>query len=410
MTTRTRGWHASTIILAGLGLALSGCGRANPLPPATDGESAASVRLALGATPAEVKCVVVTVSAAKTERRVLEPAPGVIALGRFAVGVTVFSVEAFAAACANLSATSVPSWLGGPESVLLKPGENAVFIAMRPVGTATVTLDFDGGQMCAPEGSACVTDKDCCSSAGRCAFASDPGLPAGVGRCGPGDGGTGGAEAPTADPKNQIGLDLDSQQPYVLYPPAKTAGCEMLGNRAVTVRVTQKTCVPPQFLSHVVLAIEDLQLCTSAGGCQMCSGSSCLPGACFKELQLAAAGSNSCPRDLVPSSPGTETHYLLLAKDPVSKEPKSDLPMVIWVESNGTIPFGENNLNLEPQDATASVVVARTKRTSNPTDMCDEGFCGTFPLKAASTFNFSPWSWAVRPVSAGSGIRFWTLY
>jgi hypothetical protein len=167
-------------------LAAGACSRQGTPP----GPAEAELTVALSQAPDSVNCLSVMVASDHADRRVFDlGGPGSpasrrstrIALKRLPVGVVVLSFDAFDVGCSAVAPTTVATLVGGPVSVTLVPGDNpplTVVLTGRSGTRVAVNFDPNAAPVCAPGGSACVSDQDCCSR--RCAL--DP-TGNGVGVC-----------------------------------------------------------------------------------------------------------------------------------------------------------------------------------------------------------------------------------
>jgi hypothetical protein len=168
--TMGRGTRRRTVALFSLGLLAAACTKTTAPEPAP--ENGAQLELAISQAPPAVACVTITIASDHTDRRSFDvPAlqPTTFSLSQVAVGTVVISVDAFAVACAAVTPGTASILTGGPVSVTLKPGRNGtVVIVPTPASQATLAIGFDPNAppTCAPGGSACTQNADCCSQ--RC--------------------------------------------------------------------------------------------------------------------------------------------------------------------------------------------------------------------------------------------------
>jgi hypothetical protein len=120
--------------------ALLGCGE--PAAP----EEVGTVRVAITAVPADVGCIRLTAVGSRT---VTEPfdvtagASSVLLLGGVPTGGVQFSGDAFAGACASVTAQAVPTWTSDPVTAQVDAGTTAsVALVMHQNGNASVSIDF----------------------------------------------------------------------------------------------------------------------------------------------------------------------------------------------------------------------------------------------------------------------------
>lgn len=204
--------RATALAVVTAAVAAASCGKVVRDDAGEDG--LAEVVLALTAAPADVRCIVITATTDRADVRRFDVGAGAstsFVLKRLPVGVVVFTVDAYAAAC-SAAAGTVPTWVGGPQTAGLTPGSNGTInIEMRRNGQLSVNVGFAPVPplTCAPVGSACLIDSDCCAGGG-CAIAPDPGS---IGVCKPV------VKAPS------VALALKGEHHYILYSDAGGAGC-----------------------------------------------------------------------------------------------------------------------------------------------------------------------------------------
>jgi hypothetical protein len=390
---------SSLVLLVATAFAVGpGCSRA----PLDDGGDAglAQVVLALDVAPADVRCVVVTASSDHADVRAFGVTPGkstVFTLPRLPVGIVVFSVEAFATACGAAGADPAPTWVGGPSSVLLRPGANGPFaIAMRRNGAVKVSVDFDGGAaapVCAALGSACVSDGDCCN--GKCIV--DAANATGVGVCQaamvpPPPPPPPPPPAPPDGPK--VDVTLTAEKSYLFFSTDGGPGCgdDSAGTYTVSIPASQTSvCISTSVGDVVPVPVDDTQVCSAGDVCQSCQDDSCQPSSCFKPAPIAAAGApcahrlNALPGKLL-------TTYVLLRRIDVKKPPArpEGLPRLITLGKTSVI-------TVTPPADQPTFAVTRLGpplvQADNAGDMCGGlSLCGIVPYQAFGGFLF-PTSW-----------------
>jgi hypothetical protein len=285
-------------------------------PPLEDADGAglAQVVLALDTAPADVSCVVITASTDHPDRRAFSVTPGAattFSLPRLPVGVVVFSVDAFAEACAGIGSASVATWLGGPVSALLHAGANSpVAIAMHRNGDVKVSVDFGAGgaaPICAADGAACVANADCCTN--RCVV--DPAQASGVGKCT-----TVSSPTPTGP---SFAFTFEASKNYLFFPVDGVPGCGTDGTVTLTVDANG-ACVSPTVGDVIPVPVEETRVCNTTNGCAPCTDDFCHPRSCFAPAPIAPAG-GTCAFTLKARPGEDQTTYLLLKRIDVHNPP-----------------------------------------------------------------------------------------
>lgn len=368
-------------------LGLFGCDR-RPLGGAPAEGELAEVTLALGETPASVRCVVVTVLTDKPDPRRFTPGGSqLFVLKRLPTGVVVFNVEAFAEPC-SATAMAVPSWVADPVSVVLQPGANeAIAIKMRPNGQVSVSVDFsaDGGPPRAPAGGACVADADCATGL-RCA--KDPAVPTGAGVC---------EAIPMATPVPvgpRVAMEFQGGKSYLLYADGGGEGCDTAGAGTSWVELVpgQTACLSGAG-DVIPIEIESIDLCSAddtGGSCATCEDDSCLPVSCFPRVQLPEVDA-SCTRAL--PVPTARVRYLLFPHVDTRNPPArtAGLPALFTTSTRRqvTITPPANHLSF----VRATMGAARpTPEQITHGDMCGGlNLCGIIPFREFAVSPFASW-------------------
>jgi hypothetical protein len=372
-----------------IAMASAACGR----PPLDDaaGAGLAQVVLALDAAPADVSCVVITASTDHADRRAFSVTPGAattFSLPRLPVGLVVFSVDAFAGACAGIGSASVATWLGGPISAVLHAGANGpIAIAMHRNGEVKVSVDFgDGGAgpVCAAEAAACVSDADCCMH--RCAV--DPAQASGVGIC----------HAAVSPPPPPTGPSVDVEfvtgKSYLFYAIDGGPGCGAGSSSTYAVSVSGNSgpvCVSASAGDVVPVLVEQSSMCTPGQGCEPCNDDSCQPVSCFPPPPLAAAGEPCALTLKFPPGRDGKADYLLLRRIDVKHPPArpDGLPRLIASQAD------TRTVTITPPDDQPFAVT----RLGVPVvddmmsgDMCGGlGLCGIVPYQLFGGSLFGSW-------------------
>jgi len=128
-------------------LCLAGCGHR---PDSGTDDDTASIVLALTTVPSDVSCLEVTVTGAQTTVQRFDVTPNqaaTITVPGLASGAATISERAFAVPCAQVTATTTPTWLSTMAvPVTLTPGQiTDVTIVLRRAGQVRVTTDFQDG-------------------------------------------------------------------------------------------------------------------------------------------------------------------------------------------------------------------------------------------------------------------------
>jgi streptogramin lyase len=137
--------RATTACLAAFVAALAGC--EGSLAPE---EPVGRVTLALTAAPADVACLRVlvrsTIGPQEALRR-LTVLPGqstTFTITGLPLGEVQLTTEGFSVACANIGATTAPTWVGDTRTLVLTPSFiPSVTVTMHRPGSASVAVDFD---------------------------------------------------------------------------------------------------------------------------------------------------------------------------------------------------------------------------------------------------------------------------
>jgi hypothetical protein len=371
----------------------SACSR-SPLEGGEGESDLAQVVLALDAAPADVGCVVITANTDHADRRAFSVTPGAattFSLPRLPVGLVVFSVDAFAGACAGVGSTSVATWLGGPVSAVLHAGANApIAIAMRRNGEVKVSVDFGAGgaaPVCAAEGAACVANADCCTN--RCVV--DPAQASGVGVCQM-------AAPPPPPPGPSFTFAFEAAKNYLFFPVDGAPGCGNDATLSVTVSGTEEICIPASLGDVIPVPVGPVSVCSTATGCEPCTSDSCRPQSCFAAAPTAPAGGVCAFKLKV--GPGEEfTTYLLLRRIDVANPPPrpEGFPRVVGLSSHNA------DVTITPPDdqpiAVARLGTPLAKGSENPGgEMCG-GFslCGIVPYQAFGGSLFGNWFFNAGP-------------
>jgi hypothetical protein len=363
----------------------SACSR-SPLDGSEGEPGLAQVVLALDAAPADVSCVVITAATDHADRRAFSVTPGAattFSLPRLPVGLVVFSIDAFAGACAGLGSASVATWLGGPISAVLHAGANdPIAILMRRNSEVKVSVDFGTGAapICAAAGAACVANADCCTN--RCVV--DPAQASGVGVC------QAAAMPPPPPPGPSFNLAFRGDKSYLFFPADGGLGCGTDSTLSVEV-IGDPFCVSPSVGDVIPVPVDDMKVCNSISGCQPCQSDGCRPASCFAPAPPAPSGS-PCAHVLNPLPGQDSTHYLLLRRIDVKAPPARPDGLPRFIAVNGM----NVNVTITPPD-TQDIAVAQM---GQPTidipatggEMCG-GFslCGIVPFQAFGGSLFGNW-------------------
>jgi hypothetical protein len=354
-------------------LLIGGCGRTARDRPAPDDDGLAELVLALDAAPSNLGCIIITAtSTGRPDPHSLPVSPGQetrFVLKRLPVGVVVLTVDAFASSCAAAAGT-VPRWVGGPVSVTLAPGANGpVDIQMRRNTELSVNVGFDPAPdpRCAPAGSACLIDGDCCSG-NQCAIEGDGGA---IGQC-----------KPVVMNSPSIALALAGEHHYLLYSSEMGPGCMDPGASTSWFRVNdaETTCVLSD-VPVVVVPVVALDLCSvspQGGQCTPCLGDPrCKLSSCFPEAHHVPPGSD-CPGTKITGLTGLND-YLVLRKPDLTSPPArpDELPRLLTVAAS-------DNVKAVAPAAHASFVKAALATEGLPPEMAGDrcgggGLCGVVP-------------------------------
>lgn len=359
-------------------------------PPLDDADGAglAQVVLALDAAPADVSCVVITASTDHADRRAFSVTPGAattFSLPRLPVGLVVFSVDAFAGACAGLGSASVATWLGGPVSAVLHAGANGpIAIAMHRNGEVKVSVDFGGGgaaPTCAAEGAACVGNADCCTN--RCVV--DPAQASGVGVC------QAAAAPPPPPPGPSFNFTFEGSKNYLFFPVDGAAGCGSDETLWVTVG-QEPTCISPTVGDVIPVPVGEMSVCSTATGCEPCDSDACHPKSCFAPAPIAPPG-GACAFTLKAAAGEGATTYLLLRRIDVHNPPArpDGFPRVIGVSG-----LTRAVTITPPDDQPIAVSLLGTPLGAGPEtpggEMCGGlSLCGIIPYQIFGGSLFGSW-------------------
>src|SRR5262252_1195996 len=123
--------------------------------------------LALVQVPSDVSCISVTVVGSRTVTRQSDVMPGAastLTLGGLPVGSDTFTGSAFSSSCAMVTASSVPTWAGGPVTATVTAvSSTPVTLTLQRNGRASVSIDFNDGTTC--DATSCATG---CCAGGMC--------------------------------------------------------------------------------------------------------------------------------------------------------------------------------------------------------------------------------------------------
>jgi hypothetical protein len=365
---------ASAIALLASALAV-GCGGS---PPSGDppGE-VAEVSLSLLQAPSDVRCLVVTAALDPPVVRRFDASPGqptVFVLPRLPVGRAVVSLDAFPVPCAMVTATSVPTWVGGPVTVVLVPGANPpIVIPMRRNAQASVSVDFPTtpAPVCAALNASCIADADCCSQ--RCVVPA--GSLTGIGQC----------QAPTMPTGPSVQIAVMGGKSYVMYSLGPNGGgCDPTGGTTwvATVDEGDSACLGPGVGDVTPIPVLSVRSCNPTTGCQPCTDTNCLLASCFRPAPLLIGATCATPLEGVAGR--DQTQYLLLRKIDTRMPPArpDGLPRVINASVNGTI-------TIFPPATQQAFAVANLgtplEPPATPGDMCGgSDLCGIVPFQGSS--------------------------
>jgi streptogramin lyase len=110
-------------------------------------EDIGTAEVAIAQTPADVRCLRITVTGTRSSVRSIDVATGdstaALTLGGLSLGANTFSGEAFSDACSAITSSSVAAWVAAPVAVAVVAGVKAsVSLVMKRNGQADVSVDF----------------------------------------------------------------------------------------------------------------------------------------------------------------------------------------------------------------------------------------------------------------------------
>jgi hypothetical protein len=124
--------------------------------PAADREGTSSVQLALAPVPTNVSCVRLGgESGPRTVQIKAAVTPGTNAQVTFAglrPGLWVLDLEGFSQTCANVTATTLPTWASVTATTTLSPGRNDLGFVLRPTADVRMSIDFVSLTLTGPAG------------------------------------------------------------------------------------------------------------------------------------------------------------------------------------------------------------------------------------------------------------------
>lgn len=151
--------------------ALMSCSSDDASAPEMLGEA----RIAIVQVPTDVRCAELVVQGNRTVQKRFDLTPGqpsTLSMNQLPVGQVAFSASTYDAACAAVTASSVPTWLSEPATASLSSAAvTDVTLVLKRNGRANVNLDFNDGPSCGAVGVSCAANTDCCSAkctAGAC--------------------------------------------------------------------------------------------------------------------------------------------------------------------------------------------------------------------------------------------------
>jgi hypothetical protein len=157
-------WAAASL---GGWLLASGCHKDGVDPGLAGQVGSAQAAVTKVPTDGSVACITITAASSSTITRSFDVTPGestVFTLLGIPIGTVIFQGAAYATACNQVTASSVPTWESPPVPATVEPGEvTLVTLEMTEVGGGTAAVDFDGGAQCRAQGLPCLTAQECCS-------------------------------------------------------------------------------------------------------------------------------------------------------------------------------------------------------------------------------------------------------
>ena len=127
------------------------------------------IEMALETVPPDVLCVRVTAKGPQREKVVdvpVVPGPAVAhTLSGFPLGKVTFVAEAFAGACASVTAKTASTWVSDPvEASVVEGTKTRVNFNMQRNGRVDLAFDFAEEAACTAAGAACKSGRECCSN------------------------------------------------------------------------------------------------------------------------------------------------------------------------------------------------------------------------------------------------------
>jgi Abnormal spindle-like microcephaly-assoc'd, ASPM-SPD-2-Hydin len=130
-----------------------------PVPPAgaaAPRDAVSAIRLAPAAVPANVRCVRLTgQSSGRTVPIEAPVSPGTntpVTFAGFQPGAWILDLEGFSQLCANVVASTRPTWVSAPVTTTLSPGLNDLGFVLRPAADVRGAIDFVSLLLTGPTG------------------------------------------------------------------------------------------------------------------------------------------------------------------------------------------------------------------------------------------------------------------
>jgi hypothetical protein len=131
-------------------------------------EDTGSVQFALVVVPTDVQCIHVAATGTRVKEQDFPVAPGqmsLLSMIGLPVGAVTFTGEAFNGPCGG-PASMMPTYVADPVTAQINAtGVTALTLNMRRNGQASISVDFETGNMCVPAGSPCspTNPNACCT-------------------------------------------------------------------------------------------------------------------------------------------------------------------------------------------------------------------------------------------------------
>jgi hypothetical protein len=130
-------------------------------------EDTGRVEFALVVVPMDVQCVRLVATGTRVRQQDFNVTPGqmsVLSMNGLPVGLVTFTGEAFLGGCPAGMMTGTLTYVADPVTAPINStGVTALTLNMRRNGRASISVDFESGDVCGPAGSQCSATTVCCA-------------------------------------------------------------------------------------------------------------------------------------------------------------------------------------------------------------------------------------------------------